>query len=59
MGKILVELGERKKLMKIFGKSHVTVRRALNGQTNTLLAQKIRKAAIERGGMEQTKTENQ
>lgn len=54
MGKILVAFGERKQLMKIFDKSHVTVRRALNGEIKTPLATKIRKAAIERGGVEQS-----
>lgn len=53
MAKILVAPGEKKKLMKIFDKSHVTVRRALNGETDTLLAKKIRTAAIKRGGVEQ------
>lgn len=58
MGKILTDLGEKKELAKIFRKSHVTVRRALNGETNTPLAKKIRKAAIERGGVEQTETKS-
>ena len=53
MGKVLVAVGEKKMLMKIFDKSHVTIRRALNGKTDTPLAKKIRKAAIERGGVEQ------
>lgn len=53
MGKILTVPGEKKKLMKIFNKSHVTVRRALNGEIDTPIAKKIRKAAIERGGVEQ------
>ena len=53
MGKILVANGEKRQLMEIFNKSHVTVRRALNGETDTKLARKIRKAAIERGGVEQ------
>lgn len=56
MEKILTESGEKKALMKIFNKSHVTVRRALKGETNTDLAKKIRKAAIERGGVEQKKS---
>ena len=54
MRKILVAVGEKKQLMKIFGKSHVTIRRALNGETKTPLSLKIRKAAIERGGIEQS-----
>jgi hypothetical protein len=52
MGEILVKQGEKKELAKLFRKSHVTIRRALRGSTETLLAKKIRKAAIERGGME-------
>lgn len=53
MGKILVASGEKTQLMEIFSTSHVTIRRALNGTTNTPLAIRIRKAAIERGGVEQ------
>ncbi len=52
MGKILTELGEKKELMKIFGVCHVTVREALRGNNDTKLCRKIRKAAIERGGVE-------
>ncbi len=53
MGKILVAVGEKKELMKIFNVSYVSVRRALNGENSTKLTSKIRKAAIERGGVEQ------
>lgn len=53
MGKILTDIGEKKMLMRIFNKSHVTVRRALNDEIKTPLAKKIRKAAIERGAVEQ------
>lgn len=52
MNKVLVQHGEKKKLMKIFNVSHVTVREALNGETASVLAIRIRKAAIERGGLE-------
>lgn len=52
MEKVLVAVGEKKQLMKIFNKSHVTIRRALNGEIDTPLARKIRNAAIERGGVE-------
>lgn len=55
MVKILTAVGEKKELMKIFDVSHVTVRRSLNGEIDTELARKIRKAAIERGGVEQPK----
>jgi hypothetical protein len=53
MKKILTKHGERKELEKIFHVSQPTIRKALNGQINTALALKIRKAAIERGGVEQ------
>lgn len=49
---IFTDLGEKKALMKIFDVSHVTVREALRGNISTPLALKIRKAAIERGGLE-------
>lgn len=49
--RVFVPHGEKKELMKIFDCSHVTVREALNGNSNSKLAQKIRKAAIERGGV--------
>ena len=51
MVKVLTQHGERKYLGKLFEVSQLTVRRALDGQTNTPLARKIRKAAIERGGV--------
>jgi hypothetical protein len=50
--KILVEIGEKKALGKLLGASYPTVRVALNGKSDTILLTKIRKAAIERGGME-------
>ena len=55
MVKVLVLHGEKKELIKIFGVSHVTVREALNGKLNSQLAIKIRKAAVERGGVEISK----
>jgi DeoR/GlpR family transcriptional regulator of sugar metabolism len=54
MNRVFVSHGEKKELMKIFGVSHVTVREALNGNLGSKLAAKIRKAAVERGGVEQT-----
>ena len=56
--KILVANGEKKALGKILGASYPTVRTALNGKCDTLLLTKIRKAAIERGGMEIKKQKN-
>jgi DNA-binding GntR family transcriptional regulator len=45
-------MGEKRKLMKLFEVSHVTVREALRGNVSTELGRKIRKAALERGGIE-------
>ena len=53
MAKILVENGERAYLGKLFGVCQPTIRRALDGKTNTDLAKKIRKVAIDRGGVVQ------
>lgn len=55
MVRVFVSHGEKKELIKIFGVSHVTVREALNGKLNSPLAIKIRKAAVERGGVETSK----
>ena len=49
---ILVANGERGKLAKLMECSRPTVRTALNGRVTTSLAYKIRKAALERGGVE-------
>lgn len=58
MGVIITKHGEKKKLEKLIGVCHVTIRGALNGTINTDLAKRIRKLAIERGGMEQPDQEN-
>ena len=50
--KILVANGEKKALKELFDVSYPTVRGALNGKQSTSLSYKIRKAAIERGGVE-------
>lgn len=50
--KILVAWGEKKALEKIFNASNVTVRLALRGEWDSPLCRRIRKAAIERGGVE-------
>lgn len=52
MNEILTKHGERRYLAKLFGVSMVTVRNALRGTTKSNLTEKIRAAAIERGGME-------
>ena len=57
LNKIIVEHGLKKRIGEIFNVSHVTVRKALNGESSNFLAIKIRKAAIENGGKEYKKTE--
>ncbi len=53
MNEILLKNGgNRSKIAKIFNVSAVTVRNALKGRTNSKLAEKIRKTAIEYGGVE-------
>lgn len=54
MAKILTERGERMLLGKLFGVSQPTIRRALNGMTQTELARKIRRVALLRGGVEKS-----
>jgi predicted DNA-binding protein (UPF0251 family) len=44
--------GERKRLAADFKVSRMTLWRALTGQADTQLAKTLRKAAIERGGVE-------
>ncbi|OJU45947.1 MAG: hypothetical protein BGN96_06790 [Bacteroidales bacterium 45-6] len=53
---ILVGLGEKKKLADLFDTTYNTVRKALSGKSGSLLSIKIRNAAIERGGMELSKS---
>lgn len=52
MGEILTRHGEKTVLSKLFNTSMVTVRSALKGHTHSELSKKIRKSAIERGGIE-------
>lgn len=58
MAKVLTAHGERKYLGELFGVSQLTIRRALEGQTNSALANKIRKVAIQRGGVVVNNTNN-
>ena len=51
MAKIILDYGERKVLGELFKVSQRTVRRALSCETNTDLANKIRKVALDRGGV--------
>lgn len=50
MKRIVINHGIRKELMDIFGTTYPTIRNALNYQTDTTLAKKIRKAALNKGG---------
>ncbi len=52
MGEILMKHGERREIAKMFNVSEVTVRNALKGRTQSELSRKIRKIAIQRGGIE-------
>lgn len=52
MKEILTKHGERREIAKIFNVSEVTVRNALKGRTRSELSERIRKMAIQRGGME-------
>ncbi len=51
MAKVLVERGEGRRIAQLLGVVPKTVYEALSGQTNTALAKKIRKLAIDRGGV--------
>lgn len=52
MNEILVPQGVRLKLGKIFGMSQPFIRKALKGKTSHHMAVKVRKAALENGGVE-------
>lgn len=52
MKEILVRQGEKGKLAELFDVSYPTVRDALSGKRTSKVGIKIRKAAIERGGLE-------
>ena len=56
--KVFVMHGEINKLAQLLGVARKTVSEALNGQTNTPLARKIRKLALDRGGVVKNKTYN-
>lgn len=49
---IIVKLGVRRELMRVFGTTYPTVRLALSRYHSTKLHAKIRKAALELGGAE-------
>lgn len=48
---IIVEYGLRKEIMEKFGTSYPTVKKALNYETSTLLAEKVRFYALSHGGV--------
>lgn len=52
MGEILMKHGERREIAKILNVSEVTVRNALKGRTHSELSGRIRRLAIQRGGIE-------
>jgi DeoR/GlpR family transcriptional regulator of sugar metabolism len=52
MGEIITKHGERGKLARLFKVSEVTIRSALKGRTQSELAARIRKVAIDNGGAE-------
>ena len=49
---ILTKRGEVKAIRHLMGVSEPTVIHALQGKTNSVLAERIRKVAIKRGGVE-------
>jgi len=53
MNEILVPHGLKKELSDIFSRSLPFIRKALRGKTNHPDAPKIRKFALEKGGIEQ------
>jgi len=58
MNAIIVGHGVRNKLIKLFNTSYPTVRKALKGESKSLTSLKIRKAALENGGIEVVIVEN-
>jgi hypothetical protein len=52
LNRILVAHGEKQKLAELFGHGMPFIRKALAGERDTLEALRVRKAALERGGVE-------
>ncbi len=52
MGEILMKHGERREIAKMLNVSDVTVRNALKGRTQSELSERIRRLAVQRGGIE-------
>ncbi|SCD21771.1 Hypothetical protein PSM36_2982 [Proteiniphilum saccharofermentans] len=49
---IKVDYSVRKEIMKLLNVTYPTIRKALNGKTNTELSKRIRQTAIAKGGVE-------
>lgn len=47
---IQVKYGDKKKIKEMYKTSYLTIRRSLSYKTNTPLAKKIRKTALDLGG---------
>jgi len=58
MNEIIVPHGTRDKLVRLFQTSYPTVRAALKGESKSLLSLRIRKGALENGGVEVVIVEN-
>jgi hypothetical protein len=58
MREILTKHGERREIAKLFNVSRVTVRNALKGCTQSELSERIRKIAVQRGGIEVDSTKS-
>jgi len=52
LNRIIVKHGENQKLAELFGHGMPFIRKSLLGERDTLEALKIRRVAIERGGIE-------
>jgi len=52
LNRIIVVHGERQMLAKLFNHGMPFIRKALAGERNTLEALRVRKVALERGGIE-------
>ncbi len=49
---IKVDYSVRKEIMKLLNVTYPTIRKALNGKTDTELSKRIRETAIAKGGVE-------
>ncbi|MDR2918876.1 MAG: hypothetical protein LBV72_05875 [Tannerella sp.] len=58
MNEIIVPHGVKDKLIKQFNTSYPTVRAALRGKSKSLLCLRIRKAALDNGGVEVATIDN-